>query len=390
MEWSEAIRRAVDANVPRTMGILEKYPYILELAKELRKAKEEVIKNIEYYIDITLKSLRDIGANAYLAHDAEEARRIVGKIVGSGKVVVLGKSMVAAEVGLREYLERLGNEVWETDLGEFLIQLTGDKPTHIIAPALHMTRERAAVVIKEKLGVSVEADASKIAQTVRGFLRDKFFRANIGITGANAIAADTGAVLLVENEGNIRFVTVAPPVHIVITGVDKIVPTLHHAMMEVLVQSAYAGLYPPTYVNLVAGPSTTADVEQTRVTPSHGPREVHVVLLDNGRVKASKDSVLWQALLCIRCGRCHFHCPVYRALDGSWGESPYVGPMGVMWTAVTKGIEAAGPHALLCMHAGTCREVCPMKIDIPEVIQEIKARYIKSLVNRQQGAGNED
>ena len=381
MEWIEAIRRAVDNNVPRTMKILEEYPYVVELAKELRRAKEEVIKNIEYYVDRTMKSIERTGARAYFARDADEARRIVGELVGSGKIVVMGKSMVAAEVGLREYLIRMGNEVWETDLGEFLIQLTGDKPTHIVAPALHMTRERASQVLRERLKVNVEPDPSAIAQAARAFLRDKFFKADVGITGANAVAADTGAVLLIENEGNIRFTTVAPPRHIVVTGVDKIVPTLHDAFKEVIVQSAYAGLYPPTYVNLVAGPSTTADVEQTRVSPSHGPREVHVVLIDNGRIKASKDPDLWEGLLCVRCGRCHFHCPTYRALDGSWGESPYVGPMGVIWTAITMGIDKAGPHAMLCTHAGTCREVCPMKINIPDIIKAIKERYVKQALS---------
>ena len=381
MEWIEAIRRAVDNNVPRTMKILEEYPYVVELAKELRRAKEEVIKNIEYYVDKTMKSIERTGARAYFARDADEARRIVGELVGSGKIVVMGKSMVAAEVGLREYLTRMGNEVWETDLGEFLIQLTGDKPTHIVAPALHMTRERASQVLRERLKVNVEPDPSAIAQAARAFLRDKFFKADVGITGANAVAADTGAVLLIENEGNIRFTTVAPPRHIVVTGVDKIVPTLHDAFKEVIVQSAYAGLYPPTYVNLVAGPSTTADVEQTRVSPSHGPREVHVVLIDNGRIKASKDPDLWEGLLCVRCGRCHFHCPTYRALDGSWGESPYVGPMGVIWTAITMGIDKAGPHAMLCTHAGTCREVCPMKINIPDIIKAIKERYVKQALS---------
>ena len=381
MEWIEAIRRAVDNNVPRTMKILEEYPYVVELAKELRRAKEEVIRNIEYYVDKTMKSIERTGARAYFARDADEARRIVGELVGSGKIVVMGKSMVAAEVGLREYLTSMGNEVWETDLGEFLIQLTGDKPTHIVAPALHMTRERASQVLRERLKVNVEPDPSAIAQAARAFLRDKFFKADVGITGANAVAADTGAVLLIENEGNIRFTTVAPPRHIVVTGVDKIVPTLHDAFKEVIVQSAYAGLYPPTYVNLVAGPSTTADVEQTRVSPSHGPREVHVVLIDNGRIKASKDPDLWEGLLCVRCGRCHFHCPTYRALDGSWGESPYVGPMGVIWTAITMGIDKAGPHAMLCTHAGTCREVCPMKINIPDIIKAIKERYVKQALS---------
>ncbi|KUO90097.1 MAG: lactate utilization protein B [Thermocladium sp.] len=379
MSWDAAISRAVEHNVPRTMNILEKYPYIKDLAEELRRAKEAVIRDMDKYVDETMAAVRALGGKAYLAGNAEEARRIVGNIVGSGKIVVMGKSMVAAEAGIREHLAGMGNEVWETDLGEFLIQLAGEAPSHIIAPALHMTRERAAQVLRERLGIDVKPDPVDIARVAREFLREKFVKAGVGITGANAVAADTGAVLLVENEGNIRFTTVAPPIHVSVTGIDKIVPTLHHAMMEVLVQAAYAGLYPPTYVNLVAGPSSTGDVEQVRVSPAEGPREFHLVLLDNGRRRAASHPVLWETLLCIRCGRCHFHCPVYRAMDGAWGDKPYSGPMGVMWSAVINGVEKAGRHAVLCTHAGTCREVCPMKINIPDVIHWIRTEYMRSI-----------
>ncbi len=378
-DWSTAIGRAVEHNVPRTMSVLEKYPYVVDLARELRRAKEAAVANMDEFIDEAMAAVKSLGGRAYLAATAEEARKYVEGVVGRGRLVVMGKSMVAAEVGLREALREAGNEVWETDLGEFLIQLAGERPSHIIAPSLHMTRERAAQVIRDRLGIDVRPDPADIARAAREFLREKFIKANVGITGANAVAADTGAVLLVENEGNIRFTTVAPPIHISVTGVDKIVPTLHHAMMEVLVQAAYAGLYPPTYVNLVAGPSSTGDVEQVRVSPAEGPREFHLVLVDNGRRAAARHPVLREALLCIRCGRCHFHCPVYRALDGDWGIQPYSGPMGVMWSAVIHGVEKAGPHAVLCVHAGTCREVCPMGINIPEVINWVRMQYVNKV-----------
>ena len=149
MSWDAAISRAVEHNVPRTMDILEKYPYIKELAAELRRAKESVIRDMDRYVDEAMAAVKALGGRAYLAGDAEEARRLVGGIVGRGKIVVMGKSMVAAEAGIREYLAGEGNEVWETDLGEFLIQLAGEAPSHIIAPALHMTRERAAQVLRE-------------------------------------------------------------------------------------------------------------------------------------------------------------------------------------------------------------------------------------------------
>ncbi len=330
--WDVAISRAKASNIPAVFEILRRHPYLPDLAKELRRAKEEVIRNFDYYIDLTSKSIERIGGKFYLAETPDEAREIVGKIVGSGKVIVMSKNNVATETGgLRPYLEKLGNEVWETDLGgEFLVQIANEEPSHILAPALHMTKERISQVMKERLGIDVPPDPVAIAQRAREFLREKFLKANVGITGANAIAADTGAVLLVENEGNIRMTSVLPPpVHIVYDGIEKIVPTLYHAMIETLVQAAYAGLYPPTYVNLTAGPSSTADVEMYRVSPAQGPREFYMVLVDNGRKKAAKDPVLWEILLCIRCGRCSMHCPTYWAIGPRFGKPPYTGGLWV-------------------------------------------------------------
>jgi len=378
MSWEVAIERAVSHSVPNTYEVLASYPHIRQLAREVRKAKEEVIRNLDYYIEEFRKSAERIGGRFYLAERGEDAVEITAKIVGRGKVVVLGKNNVAIETGLRKRLEKEGNEVWETDLGEFLIQIADDEPSHIVAPALHMTKEAAAEVLRRRLGMAVPPDPVAIAQRVREFLRDKLLKADVGITGANALAADTGAVILVENEGNIRMVTALPPVHVVYDGVEKIVPTLIHALYVANVQAAYAGLYPPTYINVTGGPSSTSDIEKHRVSPAQGPKEYHVVLVDNGRRAAAKDPALWEALLCIRCGRCHLHCPVYWALGRGFGKPPYTGPMGVMWTAVTRGIEAAGPHALKCVHAGNCKEVCPVGIDIPQVIHEVRKRYLKN------------
>ncbi|MEM0373633.1 MAG: lactate utilization protein B [Sulfolobaceae archaeon] len=369
--WEVAIERAISNHLPRVKVVLDNFPYVIEMARKLREAKLEVIKNIDYYIDRTISAVKFFGGNAYFARTPEEAREIVGKIVGKGKLIVMGKSMVAYEVGLRRYLTELGNEVWETDLGEFLIQLTNEPPSHIIAPAVHMPKERAEKVIREKLGgVREGADAKELVARVREFLREKFLKADVGITGANAVAADTGSVVLVENEGNIRMSTIVPPIHIAITGVDKIVPTLEYALMEVLIQSAYNGLFPPTYISVTSGPSSTGDIEMTRVSPAHGPKEFHLILLDNGRVDASKDPILSEALLCIRCGRCHFHCPVYRILDGSWGVPPYSGPMGAMWSYI---VYKDSRPSLYCTHSGGCKEVCPMRINIPKVIEYIKS-----------------
>ncbi|BCU66893.1 (Fe-S)-binding protein [Sulfolobales archaeon HS-7] len=372
--WEIAVNRAIQNNVPRVYSVLEAHKYIEDMARKVREGKLKVLGNIEAYVEETLKSVKRTGGYGYYVATPEEAREIVLKIIGDRKRIILGKSMVAYEAGLREFLLEKGKEVWETDLGEFLIQLAEEPPSHIIGPAIHMTKEKVRELIKERLGEDPGESHEEIVKFVRNFLREKFLSAEVGITGANAVAADTGTIVLVENEGNIRMSSVVPPIHISITGVEKILPNLEYAMLESLVQSAYAGLYPPTYVNVTSGPSSTADIELKRVSPAHGPKEFHLILLDNGRVKASHDPILQEALLCIRCGRCHYHCPTYKAMGSGWGVPPYSGPMGAMWSYVVYGNKE---QALLCCHSGACANVCPMKINIPKVIEYIKSLYFK-------------
>ncbi len=375
----EGLRRAYTGAERRVPEILAEHPEILELARRVEEAKRRVLEDLDRYIEMAVESLKGVGAEPHFAGTAEEAREIVAGIVGSGKVVVMSKSMVAAEIGLREHLESLGNEVWETDLGELLIQLQGSKPMHTIAPAIHLTREEAARLVSEKLGVKLDGEKiEEIVAVVRRYLRDKFVRADVGISGANALAADTGALVLVENEGNIRLVTGLPPLHIAVVGVDKIVPTLTDAFHVAMVQAAYASLYPPTYLNVIAGPSSTADIEKKRVYGAHGPPKLHVVLVDNGRKKAAKKPLLAEQLRCIRCGRCQLECPVWRLTANHWGGPVYGGPMGVGWTAVTLGEESGAELAHLCLGCARCDEVCPVRIPLSRIIRWLKKLYAES------------
>lgn len=369
--WEIAIERALENNIPKVDAILKKYPYLETYARELRESKMKVIVGLDNYVRQTMDSIEEIGGKAYLAKDADEAREILRKIVGKDKKIVMAKSNVAHEIDAVGTLESDGNSVSETDLGAYLIQLSGDESSHIVFPSLHMTREEIGKMLNGKMNVDINENSTheEIVAAVRDYLRQRYIEADIGISGANAVAADTGSVALIENEGNIRIDTVFPPVHIVVTGIDKIVPTLSDAMKEVMVQSAYAGLYPPTYVNISSGPSSTADIELKRVSPATGPKEFHVILVDNGRMEASMNDDMKDALLCIKCGRCYFSCPVYRVLGKEWGRQPYGGPTGAMWTAiVNRDYETAN----YCTHSGGCREVCPMGIDIPKVIEHIK------------------
>jgi len=379
MNWIDLMSMVSSGNYAEVEKVLTEYPYIAELADHLRDQKMKVIENLDSYVSLTIKNVERLGGHAYLAKDKEEARKIAGDLVGDNKTVVFSKTNVAYEIGLREYLESKHNEVWETDLGEYLIQISKGWPTHIVAPALGMTREDAAKAVK-KIDPSINENSTieDVVAAVRKFLMSEYVKADVGITGANAVAADSGAIALVENEGNIRIDTVMPQTHISITGIDKIVPTLRDALDEVMVQSAYAGLFPPTYINVTAGPSSTADIELRRVSPATGPKNFHLILLDDGRMDASKDEGLKEALLCIKCGRCYFSCPIYRVLGKEWvsTKSPYNGPTGVMWNYITN--KDPWP-ASYCVHSGGCKEVCPMRINIPEVIKYIKYLGSKSL-----------
>lgn len=381
-ELREQVKRVASESADKIWVLLDQFSHVVKWADEVRRVKESVIRDLDRYVKLAMSSIERIGGRAYLAENAEEARRIIRDIVGSDKIIVKAKSMATEEIELNRYLEELGKEVIETDLGMFLIQVLEDLPSHPVAPAIHLTRERIIRGLrKKKIEVSETASPEEIAGAVREYLRKKIFSADVGISGANALAADTGAIVLVENESNIRLVTSIPKKHIALVPIDKIAPTLEDAIKIALVQAAYDGLYPPTYLSVIAGPSSTADIEHKRILGAQGPKELHVVLLDNGRSRISRDSVLSEILKCVRCGRCVFECPVYEAIGPGYGFKGFNGPMGVVWLYVIGEVEAAGHLSMLCTHAGNCREVCPVKIDLPKLISRIKSEYAKKLLS---------
>lgn len=360
--------------------VLSKYPEIAEIAEYVKTVREKVLNSVEQYVNQAAASIEATGARAYFASTPEEVLKIVQGIVGEGKkTVVKAKSMVTEEVMLRERLAEKGCDVYETDLGEFLIQIAEKKPMHVIVPALHLSKVKAARLIGSRLGlpISEEATHEELVRYVREFLREKFVNAQVGISGANAIAADTGAVFLVHNEGNISNVVTFPPIHIVVASVEKIVPTFKDALLQVMVQSGYAGLYPPTYVNIISGVSSTADIEYQKVYGAHGATEVHVILYDGGRIKASKNEVLKEQLRCVKCGRCQIACPIWNICGNVWGGKVYGGPMGVGWTAVTEGVENAEALSWFCLLCGACKEACPVKVDDAEISRMIRSRSIE-------------
>ncbi len=370
-----ALDRAIASYWKKRKSVMERYPYVTELAKEVRKIKEWSIDHMDELVERAVESVEKSGGKAYIAETAEDARRIVGEIVGSGKTVIKAKSMTTEELKLREFLQGSGNEVYETDLGEFLVQFLGPKPMHFISPSIHLTREKVAEFLREFMGVEVDKDdVEGMVALVRRFLRDKYFNAHVGISGANVFAADSGATFLIENESNIRLSISLPPKHVAVVGMEKLVPTMEDAWKVVEVISRYGGYKVTSYVNTVMGPAKTGRGDI-------GPDEYHVIFLDNGRREASKDPILKQTLYCLRCGACQYLCPVFGVVGGYWAglNSAYSGGIGVMWEYITEDKETATQHAFACLLCGRCIEACPMSINQPEVLREIRRRFMAEI-----------
>lgn len=374
---SLGLSRSVSAYRERRARALGRFPHTVELAEEVRRLKEDCIGRLDELVQKASATLEENGAQVYYAESAADALKVIGEIVGSGKVVVSAKTLTGEEVGLRHYLEGLGNEFWETDIAQFLQQLREEKPMHYVYPSLHVTREQVAGLLTNLLGREIPPDAPVEVRAIREFLRSKYFKADVGISGCNVLAADTGTVFLLENEGNIRMSTNVPPVHIVLVGIDKVVPTLHDAFKVAEVTWRYAGFTVPLYVSMVSAPSGTTDIECIFVRGSSGPLELHVIFLDNGRSRLAKDSILKEALSCIKCGGCLLECPVFQLAAGYYGGRSYFGGVGAILTAyIGGGFAEAAPIAYTCLRCGRCTEVCPLSIDISKLISELRHRIV--------------
>jgi iron-sulfur cluster protein len=328
--------------------------------------------------------LESVGGEVHFAADANEARDIIGQICvnaiaaqqlgGRKPVVTKSKSMASEEIELNPYLEALGMEVVETDLGERMVQLTHTHPSHLIAPAIHLTKEDAAEVF------GTEPDVHAIQQHARDSLREKFIAASVGISGANLAIAETGTIVLVTNEGNADLTTTLPPVHIALFGMDKLVASLEDAVavLRMLPRSG-TGQVMTSYVNWITGPSRSADIEQSLTIGVHGPREMHCVILDNGRETMRDDPVFRDALTCIRCGACSNACPPFMAVGGHQFGYIYNGPIGLVLTPFHHGLEQADLSNALCTQCNACQEICPVDIPLPRQILEHRRHGRKSL-----------
>lgn len=376
---SLGISRSVNAYRERRARALEKFPHTVKLAEEVRQLKEDCIGRLDDLVQKATASLKENGAQVYHAESASDALEIIGDIVGSGKVILSGKTLTGEEIGLRQYLQNLDNEFWETDTGELIQQLRGEKPLHYLCPSPHVSREQVAELLTNLLHREVSSDVSMEVRTIREFLRSKYFEADFGISGCNVLAADTGSVILLESECNIRLLTSVAPVHIVLVGIDKVVPTFQDALKVAEVAWRYGGFVMPLYISAVSGPSATGDIEYTMVQGASGPLQLHVVFLDNGRRTLAQDPILREALYCLKCGGCLFECPIFQLAAGYYGGRGYFGGVGAILVAyMSGGFSQAAPIAYTCLRCGRCTEFCPQSIDLSKLIAELRHRIVES------------
>jgi len=350
-------------------------PDYQDLRTQANALKKHTIENLDYYLEQFERNVEARGGKVIWCKDATEVSDFVLALAKErhARLIVKSKSMTTEEIDLNERLEHHGLESVETDLGEYILQLAHERPYHIVAPALHKTRYDVAEIFTKTLHVPEETVPEKQTAIARAVLRDKFLAADIGISGANFLIADSGAICLVENEGNARLTTTAPKIHIAIAGLEKLIPRAQDlaVFLKLLARSA-TGQPLSVYTSFLSGARRPQDGE------IDGPDEFYVVLLDNGRTKLLPDRSRRQSLYCIRCGACLNTCPVYRKIGGHSFPWVYSGPIGAIITPQFMGVahEPGLPFASsLC---GACGEVCPVKIDIPKILLDLRSEVKKS------------
>ncbi len=338
-----------------------------ELGYRIRK---NALRQLPELLERLEARCQENGIQVHWAETPEEANQLVYRIAQAhqARTFVKGKSMVSEEMELNHFLEAKGLESLESDLGEYIVQLRRELPSHIIMPAIHLNADQISGTFQEmKVSTTRSESAEEMTALAREALRKKFHDADIGISGVNFAVAETGTLCLVENEGNGRFCTTLPPVHIALMGIEKVVEHLSDVppLLHVLTRSA-TGQPITTYFNMISSPRQDGERD--------GPQEVHLVLLDNGRSRMHADDLLQDTLLCIRCGACMNHCPVYSRIGGHAYSSVYPGPIGKILTPQMQGLHDAGHLASASSLCGACVEVCPVKVPITDILLNLRER----------------
>lgn len=370
-DLQQALQLLTTNFVPRRVVAMEALGNAEALRTEARAIKERTIDRLDEYLELFATNVQRLGGQVHWARDAAEARHIITRLAqeADARVIVKGKSMATEEIHLNPHLEHHGYEVVETDLGEYIIQLANETPSHIIAPAIHKTRQQIATLLHDKLGTPYTETIPEMTQIARHALRQQFLRADMGITGVNFAIAETGSIVLVTNEGNGRLSSTLPRMHVALMGMEKVIPRLADlaVMVKVLTNSA-TGQKISSYVTMITGPRRAHDVD--------GPEALHIVIMDNGRSSMLR-SANREALYCLRCGACLNVCPIYQNIGGHAYGWVYPGPIGAVLTPMFIGLDTAQHLPRASTLCGACREACPVKIDIPHMLLNLRHQFVE-------------
>ena len=362
--------RVLDTFTLRRAAAFAELPDGEALRDRARAIKEQTIANLDHYLVQLEQNVERLGGHVHWARNGDEARQIILDIARRNNVrsVVKSKSMATEEIELNAAFEAAGIEAIETDLGEYIVQLAGEPPSHILAPAIHKSKGDIAELFDEKLNAANLREPEEMAAVARGMLRERFQAAEMGVTGANFAIAETGTIVLVENEGNIRLSTSLPRLHVALVGIEKLLPRFADLsiFLKILARSA-TGQTMSSYVSFITGTRREGEVD--------GADEFHLVLLDNGRTRILADEAKRESLYCLRCGACLNVCPVYQKIGGHAYGSVYSGPIGSIITPPLMGLEQSKDLPFASSLCGACREVCPVRINIPHILLSLRSEW---------------
>ena len=369
----------------RSFGILnERRSHILndertlELKDKVKEIRQYSISNLDELMDIGIKKLQKNGMEVILAETSKNALESIYDIVKDESIVAKSKSNTAGEIGLSEFLENNGVEVLETDLGDRIVQFGPEnKSSHPTAPASHLNVKKISEIVSDEFNQDVKPEPRAILNIVKSDILDKLSKCKVGITGANSVAAEDGSIITVHNEGNISLVSMLDT-HIVIVGIDKFVKTIEEAVSIVKLETIYAtGQTAPAYMNVISGPSQTADIEKVLLKDMYGAKRVVVILLDNGRSRAIEEG--GECLLCIGCGSCIVSCPIYNAVGYDFGYRRYLGGRGVVFSRFVEDQKSCFDSGLFtCTLCGLCTLECPVGIKTNQLIEKLRKESVES------------
>ena len=366
-------RFATHHALEKRLQVVHEVPEWEALRDRAHTIKEQTIDQLDHYLEKLESNVVANGGQVFWARDGKEACEHILEIAERihARTVVKSKSMTTEEIGLSHVLEENKLEPVETDLGEYIIQLAHEWPSHITAPALHKTRGEVGALFAEKLGIPYTDVPEELCEVARKILRGKFLSAELGISGVNFALADTGTIVIVENEGNARLSTTLPKVHIAVMGLEKVIPTASDLpiFLRLLARSS-TGQKQTSYVSLISGPRKAGELD--------GPDEFHLIILDNGRTEILKDPKARESLFCIRCGACLNTCPIYQRVGGHSYGSVYSGPIGAVITPLFQGVDVAKDLPYASSLCGACTNICPVKIDIHHMLLWLRKQVVDS------------